>query len=540
MTGFSEPGYRVEPASIEDAPPVASPQALAEAQTLLSKPLSAFALQGDLFDLYRAHSWPQRKRIATAWFLCVTALNLAAAIANSLINPHLVWLGVTVCGIILPSMNAAMFLVWRKPRGAVVEDWSLFLWSMTSLTAFSYVGIVAGGYDHERFLMSAVYVVTIGLIITETEQRPAIARGLASVMIFAVVQASNPIISSLQALSLIGCYAVGLGVAVIVRVAATRMSQRAFLMALIDRHRSDSLALANAALARSNGALEDRNQEFQLLASELEREIEKGLGPVQSSADTLTKLAESLGATSRGSAQRATDVADQAGLASQRLSNVVEAVKDVDESIREITLQMESTNEKIRASAAHARDTGRDVAGLSEAAVEVGKILAFIVEMSEQTNLLGLNATIEAARAGLAGKGFSVVAAEIKSLADQTQQATRSIAETLDVIRKAADKALHGVAEIEGNIDQIETASEAVSRLLSVQSRSSTSIATDANAVDKSTSAVADRISEVTAVTHATDVAASQVVEAARLTAATVADLRLYVSGYAEKIRRRA
>lgn len=71
--------------------------------------------------------------------------------------------------------------------------------------------------------------------------------------------------------------------------------------------------------------------------------------------------------------------------------------------------------------------TSEKVTALGESARKVGKVTETITEISEQTNLLALNATIEAARAGDAGRGFTVVANEIKELARQTAAATVDI-----------------------------------------------------------------------------------------------------------------
>lgn len=91
---------------------------------------------------------------------------------------------------------------------------------------------------------------------------------------------------------------------------------------------------------------------------------------------------------------------------------------------------------------------------LSERTQQIGEIIQSVSEISEQSKLLALNAAIEAARAGEHGRGFSVVATEIRSLADQSKQATRQVRGILGEIQKATNAAVIATEEGSKRVDQ--------------------------------------------------------------------------------------
>ena len=107
---------------------------------------------------------------------------------------------------------------------------------------------------------------------------------------------------------------------------------------------------------------------------------------------------------------------------------------------------------------------------LAEQSREIGKVLDVIRAIAEQTNLLALNAAIEAARAGEHGRGFAVVADEVRSLAARTSQATLEIVE---VVRKNHDLSLSAVSSMQSSLSRtglgVELANEAGEVILEIQ-----------------------------------------------------------------------
>ncbi|UTW69580.1 hypothetical protein KHA80_23095 [Anaerobacillus sp. HL2] len=90
----------------------------------------------------------------------------------------------------------------------------------------------------------------------------------------------------------------------------------------------------------------------------------------------------------------------------------------------------------IRETVSGMRDINKRITELSSKSVQIGEIIEVIDDIAEQTNLLALNAAIEAARAGEAGKGFAVVADEVRKLAERSGKATKEISELINSIQE--------------------------------------------------------------------------------------------------------
>lgn len=157
------------------------------------------------------------------------------------------------------------------------------------------------------------------------------------------------------------------------------------------------------------------------------------------SANETTTTVEEVRQTSNVSSQKSKYVSESAQKAAQIAKAGKKAVEENMAGMSGIKQKMESVAESI--------------VTLSEQSQAIGEIIAAVDDLAEQTNLLAVNASIEAAKAGEQGKGFSVVAQEIKALAEQSKLATRRVRAILNDIQKATGKAVMATEESSKTVD---------------------------------------------------------------------------------------
>jgi methyl-accepting chemotaxis protein len=225
------------------------------------------------------------------------------------------------------------------------------------------------------------------------------------------------------------------------------------------------------------------------MAAAVETATEQGLGRIVSGTDSLKGNAEGLRSALDHMLAAARDVTAAADLSRDRNESVAEISGQMVQAIAEIASNMERGSTTSREAVERAGRARQTIADLAKAATDIGAIVGVITQIAEQTNLLALNATIEAARAGEAGRGFAVVASEVKTLAGQTARSTEEIARKVAEIQSTTRHAVDALASVAEAIDTMSGVSEAVAAAVEEQ-RAATE--TFAGAVEETRGAVAD------------------------------------------------
>jgi diguanylate cyclase (GGDEF)-like protein len=238
--------HGLSPTPLDDSGSVAMTPALeAETERLLSQRTRDIRFSPEMVRAYRQKDWPQRSKIARAWMIWVALISMAFVPISFLLAPDLLRLTIVISGLLVPALHACAYLVWRKPRTAAVEGFSLILLMTSVMVAYGSLAVAAGGSDYERFLTCILYVDTIAIVVFNVDYVWTLALMACSTTIFFGFEIFNPAIDLEEALGTTIFYAMGIYAATIARKTQSILAQKAFLLSLRNQYRSDALKSAN-------------------------------------------------------------------------------------------------------------------------------------------------------------------------------------------------------------------------------------------------------------------------------------------------------
>ncbi|WP_138511893.1 methyl-accepting chemotaxis protein [Maricaulis alexandrii] len=282
---------------------------------------------------------------------------------------------------------------------------------------------------------------------------------------------------------------------------------------------------------------EKRAAAVESLIQAFEQASSDAIGQVGEAASRMETAARAMSSTAAATTGKSAAVAQASEGASQNVQTVAAAAEEMVSSIGEISQQIARSTEIAGSAVDQVEQTNGDVQRLDDAAKSIDNIVSLINDIAEQTNLLALNATIEAARAGEAGKGFAVVASEVKALASQTGAATQNISEHISGIQGATAKAVEAMGSIGGTIHEMSEIATAIAAAMEEQRAAAGEITRSAQEAADGTRDVFSNIQEVDQATSETGESAGEVLEASLAVSRQSGELRTAVEQFLQEVR---
>lgn len=269
------------------------------------------------------------------------------------------------------------------------------------------------------------------------------------------------------------------------------------------QNRRDQIGVLSGAIrgfAEALGLLQIENQrkaQEKVVIDEMFTTVTSVVQNVEAKALEMEQTALNMEQLAETTEEQAGGVEQQAAKTAELTSTVSISTETLQAAFVQVSAAIDGQTSLVK-SILQGNDTSREIMfALEKALKEIQQIITIVEDITDQTKLLALNATIEAVRAGDAGKGFGVVADEVKQLSIKTGEATSAILGKVEAIKSAGTALAEGFHSVEENMNNLASISGKIEKAVYEQKQATEEITEAANRTSDNTAIVSSSISEV-------------------------------------------
>jgi len=293
------------------------------------------------------------------------------------------------------------------------------------------------------------------------------------------------------------------------------VSQKKYFRRIAEKGMVGDFRTASRAINSATQTMEDQVSGFSSVVASFKIAMDGVVDTVTSAATELEASAQSMQTIASSASGQSHVAAEAAGQVSANVQTMSAATEELSGTVNEIARQMTHSTTVVSEAVGQVQETSVETGKLADAAEKIGEIVKLIADITSQTNLLALNATIEAARAGEAGKGFSVVASEVKSLANETSRATEEISSQIFGLQNATQIVVSSIDGIGATMGSVTEVSTSISAAVEEQGVATAEIARSAEEAASQTAEVNNNMKQMNEGAEESAAAAGEVLSAA-------------------------